>query len=121
MSGTSMAAPAVAGAIAVMLSETLAAGISMDSKKIRDAVIASARLAPPPGGAKWDARYGHGRISALSMLQTALPPVVAAPEPAPAAGAKRARPKGRRPQAKAASNRAAKATRRKALAASKRR
>jgi len=64
-SGTSMAAPAVTGAIAVMLSQP---NVKMDATDIQKAVIGSARLSPPPTGAPWDVRYGHGRISAAQML-----------------------------------------------------
>ena len=50
-SGTSMAAPAVTGAIAATLSQ---GGPDMSADQIRDAVIASARLTPPPTGTAWD-------------------------------------------------------------------
>jgi subtilisin family serine protease len=76
-SGTSMAAPAVTGAIAVMLSEARKA---MTVNDIRDAVIDSARSLPPPTGAAWDARYGHGRISTAAMVErvmSAAPPPTA--------------------------------------------
>jgi subtilisin family serine protease len=64
-SGTSMAAPAVTGAIAVMLSQE---GPAMSADEIREAVIASARLLPPPTGTAWNPRYGHGRISTAKMV-----------------------------------------------------
>jgi subtilisin family serine protease len=70
MSGTSMAAPAVAGAIAVMLSE--ASGSNMQAQDIRNAVITSARMQPPPMGATWDPRYGHGRVSTAAMVTQVL-------------------------------------------------
>jgi hypothetical protein len=41
----------------------------MTADEIRDAVIASARLLPPPTGAAWDPRYGHGRISTAAMVK----------------------------------------------------
>jgi subtilisin family serine protease len=77
-SGTSMAAPAVTGAIAVMLSQ---GGPAMSADEIRDTVVASARMLPPPTGTGWDARYGHGRISTSKMVggvKPAASPAVAA-------------------------------------------
>jgi len=68
-SGTSMAAPAVTGAVAVMLSEAQAVGKDLAADAIRQAIIASARLTPPPTGTAWDARYGHGRISTAAMVR----------------------------------------------------
>jgi subtilisin family serine protease len=84
-SGTSMAAPAVTGAIAVMLSDAQKA---MTADEIHDVVIASARLLPPPTGAAWDARYGHGRISTAAMVKRA---VGAPPSPGGAASSLRKR------------------------------
>jgi subtilisin family serine protease len=88
-SGTSMAAPAVTGAIAVMLSE---APKAMTGDEIHDAVIASARLLPPPTGAAWDARYGHGRISAAALVKrvTGEPPPAAATASSPRKGRRKA-------------------------------
>ena len=83
-SGTSMAAPAVAGAIAVMLSQP---NVSMSADEIHQAVVASARLSPPPTGAPWDARYGHGRISTAQMVGSMKP----ASAPAAAASPRRKR------------------------------
>jgi subtilisin family serine protease len=87
-SGTSMAAPAVTGAIAVMLSE---AQVAMTADEIRDAVIAAARLQPPPTGTAWDTRYGHGRISTAAMVKD----VVSKRPPPPAAGTASSGRKGR--------------------------
>lgn len=66
--GTSMAAPAVAGIIALMLAEARARGFALNANQIRGIVIASARPGPPDGGG-WDDRYGHGRISAQAAVQ----------------------------------------------------
>ena len=93
-SGTSMAAPAVTGAIAIMLSEAQAAGSTMSADAIRQAVIASARRLPPPTGAAWDARYGHGRISTADLIKHVAP----APPAAKAASTKR-KGRGRSPAA----------------------
>ena len=66
-SGTSMAAPAVTGSIAVLLGEAKARGKSLTVDQIRDLVTKTARGAPPtPAG--WDPRYGHGRISATGLV-----------------------------------------------------
>jgi subtilisin family serine protease len=90
MSGTSMAAPAVSGAVALLLAEAKARNKSLTIREIRTAVIGAARSVPPPAGA-WHARYGNGRVSAAGMLKTltgATPPI--AGTAAMAAGAKRA-------------------------------
>ncbi|MDQ4009576.1 MAG: S8 family serine peptidase [Actinomycetota bacterium] len=80
MSGTSMAAPAVAGAVALLLASARADGRSLTVDEIRDVVIATARSAPPaPGG--WDARYGVGRISAAAMISRFLKMPVDGPTP----------------------------------------
>ncbi len=67
-SGTSMAAPAVTGVVALILAEAHARGIALDADSLRRIVIDSARSAPPPG-AGWDDRYGHGRIDAAEALR----------------------------------------------------
>jgi subtilisin family serine protease len=62
-SGTSMAAPAVSGIIALLYAEAARKGRSLSSAELRAMLIAQAKKTPPAGGA-WDPRYGHGRISA---------------------------------------------------------
>lgn len=96
-SGTSMAAPAVTGAIAVMLSE---APKPMTAGDIRDAVIASARLQPPPAGAVWDARYGHGRISTAAMVQRVMDGSTTPPSAPAASSHRKQRRKANAPRAR---------------------
>jgi subtilisin family serine protease len=70
MSGTSMAAPTVTGAIALMLAEARARGRSFTIDEIRGAVTETARSNPPNGGL-WDPRYGFGRITAAQLVKRA--------------------------------------------------
>jgi subtilisin family serine protease len=77
-SGTSMAAPAVAGTIALMLGEAQRRGIDLSADQIRQVLLATVRR-PPPAGADWDARYGHGRIdaaAAIAGIMRMAPPLV---------------------------------------------
>jgi hypothetical protein len=67
-SGTSMAAPAVTGLVAVLLGEAAARGQDLDADRIRAIVLASARTDPPPAEA-WDPRYGSGRVSVPGALK----------------------------------------------------
>lgn len=67
-SGTSMAAPAVAGIIALMLAEARQRGLDLNGDEILKLVIEAARDNPPVPNA-WDARYGHGRLSASKLVQ----------------------------------------------------
>src|SRR5688572_23835206 len=73
MSGTSMAAPAMTGALAVYLAEASARKVSLSIDDIRKSVIQSARKTQG-NGQHWDRRYGHGRISA-KLLLAQLPPL----------------------------------------------
>jgi subtilisin family serine protease len=66
-SGTSMAAPAVTGTVALILAEAHARGVSLPIADIRAIVARSARRNPPPG-TDWDNRYGMGRIDAKSAV-----------------------------------------------------
>lgn len=88
--GTSMAAPATAGIIALMLAEARKRGLSLSSGQIRQIVVEAARR-NPPSGTGWDDRYGHGRLSATAAVQQIIDlaagggnaaPVVAGAEPA---------------------------------------
>ncbi len=68
-SGTSMAAPHVTGAIALLLQ---AAGSSLpDIASIRSTMLGSARKQPPVN-ANWDSRYGSGRLDVLGGLSSVL-------------------------------------------------
>lgn len=60
MSGTSMAAPAVTGIIALIFSAFLATGRSLSIDELRDIVKGMGRLEPPIS--VWDRRFGFGRI-----------------------------------------------------------
>lgn len=66
-SGTSMAAPAVTGVIAVALSEARQRNIDLSVDEIRTLVQNSAQKSPPTG-ANWDDRFGHGRIDAHAIV-----------------------------------------------------
>ncbi|WP_334077166.1 S8 family serine peptidase [Paenibacillus sanfengchensis] len=65
MSGTSMAAPAVTGVIALMLAEAHAHGLKLSSDEIHEILRASAR--PMANG--WHDRYGYGRIDASEAIK----------------------------------------------------
>ncbi|MDM5223536.1 S8 family peptidase [Peribacillus sp. NJ11] len=67
-SGTSMAAPAVTGVIALMLAEAQANDISLTIDQIRD-IIAQAARRNPPADEGWDDRYGLGRIDASKVIK----------------------------------------------------
>lgn len=65
--GTSMAAPMVTGALAVLLAEAHHQGRSLDIEAARHILVSAA--VPGPGASGWDARYGHGRLSLAGLLQ----------------------------------------------------
>jgi subtilisin family serine protease len=67
-SGTSMAAPAVTGVVALALSEARALGIDLDAATVRGVVMDAARKSPP-ATAGWHPRYGHGRVDAADTLR----------------------------------------------------
>lgn len=62
-SGTSMAAPAVTGLVALMLAEATRNGVQLSINDIRAKLASGAEKLPPAAGA-WDPRYGAGRASA---------------------------------------------------------
>lgn len=66
MSGTSMAAPAVTGCIALLYGAAAAAGKSLSIDQLRDIITKKGRLAPPD--AVWDPRFGYGRIFIPDMI-----------------------------------------------------
>lgn len=100
MSGTSMAAPAVTGLVALILAEAKRNNIALTSTGLRDLLVKGVAQAPS-GPGTWQPGYGNGCAcsASLSLLQTAaqppaVPPVqmaaqpVVAPPPAtPAPGA----------------------------------
>ena len=65
-SGTSMAAPAVAGALAVLLAEAAARSIVLSASQSRDLLTLGAR--PAPGQNGWDPRWGKGRLDVAATL-----------------------------------------------------
>ncbi len=68
-SGTSMAAPCVAGLVALILAQARSQNRSLTIAEIRQAVTTTARRAPPEG-LGWDPRYGFGRVSARSAVSS---------------------------------------------------
>jgi subtilisin family serine protease len=66
-SGTSMAAPAVTGIAALILSEASNRGISLSSKQLREIITNAARRDPPPG-LNFDKRFGEGRVSGAGCI-----------------------------------------------------
>jgi subtilisin family serine protease len=81
--GTSMAAPAVAGIIALMMGEARARAIDLPIADVRQILITAARRAPPAGSG-WHDRYGAGRIDAAGAV-AAVSARASPPVPAPAA------------------------------------
>ena len=66
-SGTSMAAPHVAGLVALLMQ---AADHPLSIDEIRSAIMDNARSNPPTAGHGWDSRFGVGRIDGLATIQT---------------------------------------------------
>ncbi len=71
MSGTSMAAPAVTGMIALMMQAAKRRGNDLGIQEIRDVLMRTGRKNPPPEGA-FDFRYGNGRIDAYEAAKAFL-------------------------------------------------
>ncbi|MBD2156726.1 S8 family serine peptidase [Leptolyngbya sp. FACHB-16] len=67
-SGTSMAAPAVTGVIALLLAEAKAKGVNLNVDEIRDILIKTARKTTPDHVDGWHPRFGHGRVDAASCV-----------------------------------------------------
>nr|WP_222529255.1 S8 family peptidase [Azospirillum sp. 412522] len=66
--GTSMAAPAVTGLVALIYARSIRKGLPMDNAALRDRLLRMVRRAPPDGEG-WDPQHGHGRASAASILE----------------------------------------------------
>jgi len=66
-SGTSMAAAAVTGIVALMLAEARALGLSLTADQIRNILILASHRRPPEGE-DWDERYGWGRVCAAKAV-----------------------------------------------------
>jgi subtilisin family serine protease len=71
MSGTSMAAPAVAGVIALMFDEARKQGRNLTTAEVRQILIDTARRLPP-AGTKWHAQYGNGRVAANAAVSAVI-------------------------------------------------
>lgn len=67
-SGTSMAAPAVTGVIALIFAEAQSKGIDITIDQLRDVLMKTARK-NPPAGEGWNNRYGWGRIDASKVVE----------------------------------------------------
>lgn len=67
-SGTSMAAPAVAGVIALILAEAKAKGLNLTIDEIRDILTKTARKTLPNHADDWHPRFGHGRVDAAACV-----------------------------------------------------
>lgn len=66
MSGTSMAAPAVAGIVALMFDEAARGGMRPGAALVRQVLI---RTCHPVNAGAWDARYGAGRARAADAVR----------------------------------------------------
>lgn len=101
-SGTSMAAPAVAGQIALVFEEASARGLELSAEQTIDILINSARRNPPTGTA-WHDRHGFGRISVARAIQAVIG-IDSSPTPLGAAVTKKVARKGRGSRTKKASS-----------------
>jgi subtilisin family serine protease len=79
-SGTSMAAPAVAGVIALVYAEAQARNLDLDIDQLRS-ILQDATRRNPPYGSDWDDRYGFGRLSAERAVQGVIDMAESAPSP----------------------------------------
>jgi subtilisin family serine protease len=67
MSGTSMAAPAVTGVVALILAEARSLNKNLTVDQIHDILAKTARLSPP--NTAWNDRYGMGSVDASASVQ----------------------------------------------------
>ncbi|HEX5657659.1 MAG TPA: S8 family serine peptidase [Polyangiales bacterium] len=71
-SGTSMAAPAVTGIIALVFADAVSRGQAISSASLRELLRGSARVTPVQGHhSDWDSRYGAGRVDAQGAVLVA--------------------------------------------------
>ncbi len=75
-SGTSMAAPAVTGVIALAMAEALQAGVDLPNEHIRNLVAQTAQSNPPNGG-DWHDRFGAGRVDAQAIIASIIGSTIA--------------------------------------------
>ncbi|QCG86282.1 S8 family peptidase [Azospirillum sp. TSH100] len=66
--GTSMAAPAVTGLIALIYARSVRKGLPMDTAMLRERLLRMVRRTPPEG-TDWHPQHGHGRASAAAILE----------------------------------------------------
>lgn len=66
MSGTSMAAPAVTGSIALLFAAAAASNKSLTIDQLRTIITKKGRIAPPEKA--WDPRFGFGRIFVPNLI-----------------------------------------------------
>ena len=78
MSGTSMAAPAVTGIVALMMGQAHAQEMSLSVQQIRKILADTARRDPPDGNG-WHNRFGSGRVSASRSVEAVMALAQAAP------------------------------------------
>jgi subtilisin family serine protease len=64
-SGTSMAAPAVAGALALLFGEARRRGVDLDIGRTRALLTQTVRR---PAGGQWDPRWGAGKLDVAALL-----------------------------------------------------
>jgi subtilisin family serine protease len=66
-SGTSMAAPAVTGLIALIYAEARRTGKSLTAAQLREKLLSGLDSPPPAAGGQWDPGYGQGRACAKAI------------------------------------------------------
>jgi len=64
-----MAAPSVAGVVALMLAEACARGLNLTTGQIRDILAETTCKDPPDSCESWHPRYGTGRVDASGAIR----------------------------------------------------